>query len=351
MSGKAGARINLIVAMREAASDRIARAALSAHRRLRLHEPSVDEIAGYRNGRSRLSIRAQAGIKSAEALLSLRNNALTFGPLKKERRAFQNECERLLRQSVEPDMKIRKEYGDLAKRFSRLLATHYVDGNGMRPEKIDVRLTQALPALAGHLLAELEIGKEARFVNLSKSLCKFSVFDIDEKLDVLLHHPHKVVRDNARTIIYVGLNNGDFSLVDALARNANEKLMMLGSHPDAIVRDDRLIIIDAALRNGHLEVADHLAKGANAKLEMLQHHPEAIVRDNARTILCAALRRADLQVADTLAKGAGKAYAELRNRLGKEAKDLRTRFSQMMNMATLDVDRYLKKMTFNPPRP
>jgi len=338
--------MSLIAAMRAASNDRSAQIAISAHRELRMHEPTIEEIASYRKNDS--PIIRQAVQKSVESLLSLRSNTLVSGPLLKERRGFQEDVEKRLNRSVKPKKRLMEEYAALAHRFSRLLAAYYVDEECRQPDKIQGRLSRTLPYLAGHLLAELELCLESRFVNLPKSLCKVSVFDIQEKLDVLEHHPDKVVRRNARTIICVALNNGDFALADSLARNAREKLEMLQNHFEPIVRDNAHVIIDAALRKGHLELADTLSQGAKAKLDMLENHPDPHVRDNARTILCAAFRRGDLGIVDKLAQGASKAFADLKKRLGADAKDIKTRFSQMMNMATLDAERFLKRMTFVP---
>ncbi len=325
--------------LRAAFEDRTASAAMTAHRELGLHAPSVEEIASYRKCGP---VMAQAMARSAESLLYLRTKQLKGAPLKKSRRAFQREVEAALCGSAGPE---RKEFAKLALSFSRLFALYYVDEHGRQPDRIEGRLESALPILARHLRAELEMCKEARFANPARNLCKVSVFDMQAKLDALENHPDEVVRNNAKTITTVALSYGDLDYADTLAKDAKTKLVMLENHPDAVVRVNANLIICAALRRCDLTLADRLAEGAKAKMAMLESHTEAVVKDNTPTIMCAALRRGDLGLADTLAEGAAEALIEMKTQIGNAH---RMRISQMLNAGTLDVERFLKKEGITP---
>ena len=289
----------MLATLRAASGDETALAAKEAHYELRFHTPVIDEIGTYRKNEG--AVMAQAVQKCAESLLYLRTKPLKRGLLKTQRRDFQEEVEMRLCDSVRlKDGKHRKEFGKLALSFSRLFALYYVDENERQPKKLEGRLEKVLPSLAEHLLAELELCIEARFTNPSNNLCKVSVFDIQEKLDMLESHADEVVRRNAPTIVC------------------------------------------AALNFGNLGLADTLAKGAKEKLDDLQKHADEIVRRNAPTIVHAALNRGNLGLADELAKGAAKAYDELKKRLGENAGNVKTLFSMMLNKGTLDVEEFLK---------
>lgn len=94
---------------------------------------------------------------------------------------------------------MKKEYEKLALSFSRLFALYYYDERDRPPSKLEGRLERLLPYLARHLLAEVELCVEARFISPFKNLSKISVFDVQKKLETLEGHAEAVVRENART--------------------------------------------------------------------------------------------------------------------------------------------------------
>ena len=384
------ARASLLSAWRAASCDQTARAAIEAHRELKLHIPIVEEVGAYR--KSGGTVMDQAALMCAESLLFLRTKPLIRGSLKTDRRDFQKGVEARINSSVSPkNEEYRKEFGKLALSFSRLFALYYVDEHERQPDGIGGRLEMALPVLAKHLLSELELCMEERFVRPANNLCKASVFEIRAKLDALEKHADAVVKDNAKTIVHATLVRGNLEFADTLAAGAKAKLDVLQAHADAVVRDNAKTIVDAALLRGNLEFADTLAAGANAKLVMLQGytdekgradevvrdnaktivctalskgnleladalaagakaklvmlqaHADAIVRDNAKTIVCSALNHGNLELSDTLAAGAAKACDEMKRLLGEGASNVKMLFSNMLSDGTLDVEVFLKK--------
>ena len=384
------ARASLLSAWRAASCDQTARAAIEAHRELKLHIPIVEEVGAYR--KSGGTVMDQAALMCAESLLFLRTKPLIRGSLKTDRRDFQKGVEARINSSVSPkNEEYRKEFGKLALSFSRLFALYYVDEHERQPDGIGGRLEMALPVLAKHLLSELELCMEERFVRPANNLCKASVFEIRAKLDALEKHADAVVKDNAKTIVHAALVRGNLEFADTLAAGAKAKLDVLQAHADAVVRDNAKTIVDAALLRGNLEFADTLAAGANAKLVMLQGytdekgradevvrdnaktivctalskgnleladalaagakaklvmlqaHADAIVRDNAKTIVCSALNHGNLELSDTLAAGAAKACDEMKRLLGEGASNVKMLFSNMLSDGTLDVEVFLKK--------
>jgi hypothetical protein len=297
------ARASLLSAWRAASCDQTARAAIEAHRELKLHIPIVEEVGAYR--KSGGTVMDQAALMCAESLLFLRTKPLIRGSLKTDRRDFQKGVEARINSSVSPkNEEYRKEFGKLALSFSRLFALYYVDEHERQPDGIGGRLEMALPVLAKHLLSELELCMEERFVRPANNLCKASVFEIRAKLDALEKHADAVVKDNAKTIVHAALVRGNLEFADTLAAGAKAKLDVLQAHADAVVRDNAKTIVCIALNHGNLELSDTLAAGAKAKLDVLQAHADAVVRDNAKTIVDAALLRGNLEFADTLAAGA-----------------------------------------------
>jgi hypothetical protein len=335
------ARASLLGAMRAASGDRTAQAAREAHRRLRLREPTVEEAGAYRKNGDITKVRA--GMACAESLLRLRSKPLDRGSIEAGRTDFQKKVEALLCGSVSPkDARHAKEFARLALSFSRLIAVHHRDRNGRRPDGIGNELGIALPHLARHLLTELELCMEERFVRPANNLCKVSVFDIRAKLGMLESHADKVVRDRSRTIIYAALHAGDLGLADILAEGAKAKLDELQGHADVIVSKYAKTILCTALRDGNLLLADTLAKGAKAKLDELQSHADKVVRDNAEAIVCAALRYGKLRFADRLAKGAADAFDKLKGMLG-DGEAAETRLSVMLEVGILNAGARLKK--------
>jgi len=239
-----------------AGRDETARITRQVHMRLRLHEPTIEEIAGYRKAISPGHLEALIIQKCAESLLYLRTKPLKPGQLKAERRDFQKEVESALcRNASLKDKRHQKEFEMLALSFSRLFALYYVDEEGRQPYRVEGRLETLLPHLAQHLLAEMELCMEARFTNAKNNLCKVSVFDIQDKLDMLELHAEAVVRDNAKTIIYAALNKGNLELADRLASGAKDKLDMLELHPNQIVRKRARSILSTLLNNGNLDAS------------------------------------------------------------------------------------------------
>ncbi len=195
------AKPGFLALLKAACNDRTVKIAREAHKTLRLPEPTIEEIAGYRGSVSQ-DIEMLAAQKYVDALLNIRTKPLKGGALKANRRLFQEEVLTALELAVSiEDKKIKKEYEKLALSFSRLFALYYYDENDKQPSKLGGRLEMLIPYLAEHLLAEVELCVEARFTLPSRNLSKVSVFDMQEKLEMLEGHSNARVRELKRSIM------------------------------------------------------------------------------------------------------------------------------------------------------
>ncbi len=283
----------LVVTLNVLLENRTTKKAIEVHSRLRLLPPTVEDITRYNKiGRIDDSTAAQ---KFVESMLDLRTKPLPKGgPMRENRRQFQEDVLTCLIDSVEPkDEENKKKYEKLALSFSRLFAYYYRDENDCQPAKLEGRLERLLPFLAQHLLAEVELCIEAKFTSPNENLSKVSVFDIQAKLDMLTAHADEVVRDNAKTIVRAALNRGNLELADTLAKGAKAKLDMLTAHADAVVRNNAKTIVCTALVRGNLGLADTLAEGAKKKLDMLERDPTT--KPRARRILSGLISSGSLE--------------------------------------------------------
>ena len=290
-----GTRGRLLPVLRLASQDKTAKAARKAHKELRLPEPTVEEIAGYRRSVSP-DLEMLAAQRYVDSLLDIRTKPLMPGQLRKGRRRFQQQVLNAIELSVHTDdKKVKKEFEKLAMSFSRLFALYYYDEKDRQPSRLEGRLQKLLPYLAKHLLAETELCIEARFSSPFKNLSKISVFDIQQKLEMLEGHDEAVVKENARTIVCAALVRGNLELADKLASGAKEKLRMLEGHDEAVVKENARTIVCAALNRGNLELADKLASGAKEKLRILEKHSNRRVVELGRSIMSRLFTKGNLE--------------------------------------------------------
>jgi hypothetical protein len=295
------ARQELLGCLSRLAQGETARKAQEAHARFHIHEPTIEEIARYAKCSS---VESAVTERCVESILAFRTSPLGMGPQRQEVAEFQKAILGLLETGPQ-EGRVACEYGKLAISISRLIARSYADGCGKRSLKVDGRLEAALPHLAAHLLAETGLYLEAKFARPHINLSKVSVFDIQEKLEMLRSHKDAVVRDHARSIIFGVLKRGDLALADGLAAGAQAKLKMLRNHNARVVRYNALNIMCTALHQADLALAERLAAGAQAKLEMLRNPKmPKVVRDHARSIVCGILNKGNPALADKLAAGA-----------------------------------------------
>ena len=208
-------RTALLQLFKTTSKDAVSCAVLETHRKLALHEPKISEIAEYRKacgGRAQ-DVENIVTQRCIESLLFLRTKPLKPGQLPVNRRDFQKEIELMLWNNVSPkDKEHQKKFDKLVLSFSRLFALYYVDENDRQLMEADGRLNALVPKLAEHLMAELELCMEARFTNPSNNLCKVSIFDIQEKLEMLQSHSDENVRKYAKTIISKALAAGTLEM-------------------------------------------------------------------------------------------------------------------------------------------
>jgi hypothetical protein len=261
-----------------------AKKARQAHAGFRIREPTIEEIARY--AKCNDVDRAVASRCTETLLSSLRTKPLKRGIQKQEVAGFQKAVFSVLESSVRPEAgRVANKFRGVALSISRLIAFYYVDADDKRSLTIDERLKAVLPYLAEHLLAETELCLGAKFTSPQINLSKVSVFDIQEKLEMLQAHQDEVVRRNARNILSAALRNGNLALADTLAAGAKEKLSMLENHHDEVVRDKAKTIIYAVLNRANLALADKLAAGA--KLKKQQKRDEVVTTWRGRaSVLC-----------------------------------------------------------------
>ena len=208
-----------------------------AHKNLRLPEPTIEDILKYQKAGRNAPMESVAAQKYVNSLLDVRERPLPKS-IKQERQDFADDILARMQEAVhiEEDKKTKKEFDGVAKSISRLISIYYMENEKLLKELDGTRLQTLLSYLAQHLLAEVELCIEARFTVPRKNLSKVSVFDIQEKLEMLQRHEDEVVRDNAKTIVYAALHKGNLSLADELADGAKKKLEMLQRHEDEIGR-------------------------------------------------------------------------------------------------------------------
>jgi hypothetical protein len=241
------------------------------------------------------SVESLAAQKYVDTLLGIRRKHLRKGWLPKRRIEFQKDVLASLLGSVRPETKREeKEFGTLAMSFSRLFALYYADENGKAPSHPKGRLAAHLPHLAQHLLAEIRLCTDARFIRPSTNLAKVSVFDIQDKLDELQKHPEKAIANNASTIVCTALNRSDLKFADKLVAEVPAIIRKLRERQDEVVKSYADTIIHIMLNRARPELASELAKGVAAKLKELKGHSSTRIREVASAILDALIVKGDL---------------------------------------------------------
>ena len=245
-------REGLLGVLANAASDRLNQRAAEAHRKLKLPEPTIEDIARYRKS-GYPDIELLAVQRYVDSLLDVRTKPLPTGGLKQPVRDLQEEILFVLKSSINPSGRIKTEYDKLALSFSRLIAVYYRHENDHRPKKLEGRLNEILPYLARHLLVEVQLCIVELFGQPFRNLSKVSIFDIQNKLDMLQVHSEVVVRENARTIVNAALRRGNLELADELAAGAKAKLDMLQTHSDKRIRKIAKTILSRLISDGNLD--------------------------------------------------------------------------------------------------
>lgn len=240
-----------------------------------------------------------------DAILDVRTKPLPRGPLKGKLVGFKDDIEGILTKNNFVDGMALAEYAGnpstsrhLARSIARLITLNYSE-DGKTVNEVTPRLVAILPFLSEHLQTETALAVEQRYYIPSRSLSRYSVFQIAEKLEEIRTDKDPIVAKRAGTIIAAALIRKDLIFADKLARGARAKYDELSEYKDPIVRVNINNILVAALRRGDLSLADGLAKGARAKYDELSEDENPKVRRSKRAILRFVIHRGNLALADT----------------------------------------------------